>query len=299
MWQLILLLSLLTGLTGFSQNVGIGTENPHSSAKLEVSSTNSGFLPPRMTYAQRNSISNPAEGLIIYCTDCLPKQVQVYNGTQWTDFSGGTAAVNYLQLPSVTIGSQIWQNKNLDVVTYRNGDIIPQVTDATQWANLTTGAWCWYNNDSSTYAATQGRLYNWYAVNDPRGLAPQAWHVPRYSEWKTLVKYLDSNADTSCNYSTQCTPSTIAGGKVKATGTTYWLSPNTGATNSSGFSALGAGVRFDYGPFDGIKDYTQFWNADQFSSTWAPFNTLQSQNAAFVFDRYFKTWGRSVRCVKD
>jgi uncharacterized protein (TIGR02145 family) len=88
--------------------------------------------------------------------------------------------------------------KNLNVSKYKNGDIIPQVTDGTQWANLTTGAWCWYNNDSATYAATYGKLYNWYAVNDPRGLAPEGWHVPSDGEWNILIKYLDPIADTFC-----------------------------------------------------------------------------------------------------
>jgi len=87
----------------------------------------------------------------------------------------------------VVIGSQVWSSKNLDVTTYSNGDVIPQVSNAAQWYNLTTGAWCWYNNDSATYASTYGKLYNWYAVNDSRGLAPNGWHVPANSDWATLI----------------------------------------------------------------------------------------------------------------
>ncbi|MBL0357963.1 MAG: fibrobacter succinogenes major paralogous domain-containing protein [Chitinophagaceae bacterium] len=94
-------------------------------------------------------------------------------------------------LPYVLICSQAWTKKNLDVDQYRNGDPIPQVTDAVQWAGLTSGAWCWYNNDSATYAAIYGRLYNWYAINDPRQLAPEGWYIPSNADgapWSTAVQ---------------------------------------------------------------------------------------------------------------
>ena len=128
-------------------------------------------------------------------------------------------------LPNVIIGAQTWSAKNLDITTYRNGDTIPQVTDPEQWGALTTGAWCYYNNDS-TNNAIYGKLYNWYAVIDSRGLAPLGWHVPSDKEWYTLIDYL-GGVD-------------IAGGKMKSV-SSLWISPNTGATNSSGFSALPGG----------------------------------------------------------
>jgi len=107
---------------------------------------------------------------------------------------------------SVKIGNQVWMSTNLNVDIYRNGDIIPQVTDPTAWAELTTGAWCYYNNDSLK-GAIYGKLYNWYAVNDPRGLAPKGWHIPTDEEWITLVNSLGGD--------------TVAGGKMKSTGT-WW-----------------------------------------------------------------------------
>src|SRR5205085_6409714 len=122
----------------------------------------------------------------------------------------------------------------LSVSTYLNGDTIPSITDPTIWASLTTGAYCYYNNDSTTYAATYGKLYNWYAVNDPRGLAPLGWHIPSDAEWTTLENCLGG--------------SSVAGGAMKETGITYWLSPNTSATNSSGFTGLPGGYR---NPSDG------------------------------------------------
>ena len=122
---------------------------------------------------------------------------------------------------SVVIGNQDWMSQNLDVAVYTDGTPIPQVTDPNVWISLTTGAWCWYNNDSATYAATYGRLYNWYAVNDARGFAPQGWHIPSEAEYRTLETTLGS-------------PFVAAGGAMKST--TGWNAPNTGATNSSGFA---------------------------------------------------------------
>ena len=98
---------------------------------------------------------------------------------------------------TVTIGNQVWTSKNLDVSTYRNGDAIPQVQDANAWENLTTGAWCYYDNDASN-GTKYGKLYNWYAVNDPRGLAPKGYHIPTDAEWTQLSDYLggESKAGT-------------------------------------------------------------------------------------------------------
>jgi hypothetical protein len=118
-----------------------------------------------MTNAQRNAIVSPQAGLMIWCNNCgTSGELQVYNGTSWTNTMGGTPSV-----PGIKIGTQLWAPKNLNVSTYRNGEPIPHVTDAAAWANLTTGAYCYYDNDSDTYAGIFGKLYNWYAVNDPRG----------------------------------------------------------------------------------------------------------------------------------
>src|SRR5450432_4786545 len=132
---------------------------------------------------------------------------------------------------SVKICDQTWMTKNLDVSTYRNGDPIPQVTNDETWSILKTGAWCWYKNDSATYASTYGRLYNWFAVNDSRRLAPIGWHIPTEAEWSTLSVCLGDFE--------------VVGGKMKETGTTHWSNPNKGATNTSGFAALPGGNRGD------------------------------------------------------
>lgn len=140
------------------------------------------------------------------------------------------------QYQTVKIGSQVWMKENLKVTRYRNGDPIPRVTVNSEWVDLATGAYCACYNDEGTTAFTYGYLYNWYAVDDRRNLAPAGWHVPTDAEWQILMDYLGGEI--------------LAGGKLKETGTSHWASPNTGATNESGFTARPGGIRgFDYGRF--------------------------------------------------
>ena len=209
------------------------------------------------------------------------------NAASVTDINGNV-------YPSVNIGTQTWMQKNLNVSKYKNGDIIPQVTNPTQWAALTTGAWCWYNNDSATYAATYGKLYNWYAVNDPRGLAPDGWHVPSDGDWNKLVKYLDANADTTC---IGCTQSSMAGGAMKSN--TNWNSPNTGATNSSGFSALPGGSRNADLTFNFIGNNSNWWSSNEAGSTSAGSRNLFYINSNFDRGNYSKSLGFSVRALRN
>ncbi len=206
-------------------------------------------------------------------------------------FTSGIAEV----LPSVTIGAQVWTTQNLSVANYLNGDIIPKVTDSAQWRALTTGAWCWYNNDSATYAATYGRLYNWYAVNDARGLAPQGWHIPSDAEWNRLIKYLDKNADTTCS---QCFQSSISGGAMKSV--TGWDAPNKGATNISGFTGLPGGYRgleFYWVNSDGM-----WWSSTNYGYDFdqsAYYRGLRFDSCDVWRGETSRCWGFSVRCVKD
>lgn len=183
---------------------------------------------------------------------------------------------------SVTIGTQKWMKKNLDVDHYRNGDPIPQVQDATQWAELTTGAWCYYGNDPNN-GNLYGKLYNWYAVNDPRGLAPQEWHIPVDSEWGTLSEYLGGDS--------------FSGGELKST--TGWNIPNIGATNSAGFTALPGGARTDDGAFFYIGFFGYWWTASEMDSNNAKSRSISSNNSSLTTNSNNKFYGCSVRCVKD
>jgi len=185
---------------------------------------------------------------------------------------------------TVKIGKQVWMAENLKVTHYRNGDPISNITINRNWEKLKTGAYCNYNNDES-YVPVYGRLYNWYAVNDVRGLAPEGWHVPTDEEWRTLVDYLGGNL--------------IAGDKLKETGTERWSSPNTGATNESGFSGLPGGYRYYDGTFYYLGSYAYFWSASSYLGGYAWSRRL-------VYDcsdvrRYYSGMrgGFSVRCVRD
>lgn len=253
-----------------------------------------------MTFNQRNAISNPSPGLIIWCSNCDSSgQVQVFNGFKWTNLVGGSAALPVVtNLPSVTIGSQIWSSKNLDVARYRNGDPIPQVKDSAQWVNLTTGAWCWYNNDSATYASTYGKLYNWYAVNDPRGLAPLGWRIPTDSDWNKLTKFVDPAADTLICFT--CI-SYFGGGPLKEAGTSHWLSPNTGATNSSGFTGLPGGNRYR-GSFIELGLFGFWWSDGGPDNSFIWIRQLRWGQSDFIrtyLGESSKNIGYSVRVVRD
>ena len=192
---------------------------------------------------------------------------------------------------TVTICNQTWTKTNLNVSKYRNGDVIPQVTDATQWNNLTTGAWCYYNNDPSN-GAIYGKLYNWYAVNDSRGLAPQGWHVPTNAEWTTLTTCLGGVA--------------AAGAKMKETGDSHWLSPNIDANNSSGFTALPGGSReyddlftFEF-TFTSIRANANWWSSSEYNNN-AHYRYLNYVPGYVICDCSDgnKVNGYSVRCIKD
>ena len=182
----------------------------------------------------------------------------------------------------VRIGTQIWMIRNLNVSRYRNGDPIPQVTDPTQWANLTTGAWCYYQNNSAN-GVVYGKLYNWYAVNDPRGLAPQGYHLPSEAEWTIMIDFLGGIF--------------LAGGDLKAT--TLWNSPNAGASNNSFFTALPAGYRNSDGTFFYLGGVGFWWSATAYDATYAFFCSMSCLNDDVNGGGGVMTPGFSVRCVKD
>ena len=186
---------------------------------------------------------------------------------------------------TVHIGSQIWLKENLKVTHYRNGDPIPNVTNNTTWGNLTTGAYCDYNNTPSI-SATYGKLYNWYTVNDSRNLCPIAWHVPTDAEWTTLTSYLGGE--------------NVAGGKLKETDTTHWNPPNTGATNETGFTALPAGSRNYIGGFQGIGIFGYWWSStEEISSVSAWERSMLFNDIAVNRNDYVIESGFSVRCIMD
>jgi len=196
---------------------------------------------------------------------------------------------------TITIGTQIWLVENLKTTHYRNGDAIANVTDNTTWNNLTTGGYCDYNNNSNN-VSTYGRLYNWYAVNDSRNIAPAGWHVATDNDWKILEIFLGMSQQAAD--STMVWRGTDQGNKLKEAGNTHWLSPSAG-TNSSGFSAFPGGYRFNSGSFTNMGSNGLWWTSTVYNTTFAWYRDI-SYNKPNVYRSYhYKNFGFNVRCVKD
>lgn len=185
----------------------------------------------------------------------------------------------------VTIGSQCWLGENLKVTHFRDGSPIPEITDDLEWKNLTTPGMVSYGNDNGN-DATYGKLYNWFAIADPRGICPEGFHVPHDNEWTVLTKYLDPDNE-------------FAGGRMKEVGTDHWLEPNEGANNSSGFTGLPGGMRFNEGQFDHLGLRGLFWSTREDHDFEAYFLTLTYETAVAHQTVIYKQSGVSCRCVKD
>jgi uncharacterized protein (TIGR02145 family) len=195
---------------------------------------------------------------------------------------------------TVKIGTQVWMSENLKTTKYNDGTTIPNVTDNTAWAALTTGAYSDYSNTPGN-STTYGRLYNWYAVdnnattkvasNGGKNVCPTGWHIPTDAEWTTLTTYLGGEA--------------VAGGKLKETGLTHWITPNTGATNETGFTALPGGYRGYGGSYDDVGNYGYWWSSTEYATTYAWNRTMNYDGADVYRAGSNKQYGFSVRCVRD
>jgi len=226
---------------------------------------------------------------------------------------------------TVTIGTQVWSTKNLDVATFRNGDPIPQAKTEEEWeaaGDNKQPAWCYYENNTAN-GTKYGKLYNWYAVNDARGLAPTGYHIPTDEEWTALSTFLGGED--------------VAGKKMKSS--SGWNSYKTGGsktcpncanwnaeyrkkvpchtckdtrsvaapkvshvgngTNSSGFSGLPGGCRGDYGSFANVGNNGYWWSASEYNETSAWGRVLDYGSSNLYRYDYYKYYGFSVRCVKD
>ena len=196
----------------------------------------------------------------------------------------------------VTIGNQCWMKENLKTTKYRNGSPIPGNLSDAAWSSTTGGAQADYDNDP-TNKATYGKLYNFYAVADPRGLCPTGWHVPSDAEWQTLETALGMPAAELNNTGGRGSAQNV-GGKMKSV-SPLWLSPNAGATNSSGFAGLPGGNRNNIITYFGIGDDGYWWSSTQVSTSLAWFRNL-NYSMGYVYRNYLnKSYGFSVRCVRD
>jgi uncharacterized protein (TIGR02145 family) len=219
----------------------------------------------------------------------VPLKGQLYS------VGNGLKDVDGREYGSVIIGEQEWMSENLNTARYRNGQLITNVQDGSVWQNLKTGAWAFYNNDEAI-GADFAKLYNWYAVDDARGLCPVGWTVPDNDDWSELIHFLGG--------------SEVAGGKLKATGTEFWVSPNTGASNDSGLNGLPGGYRaLSGGVFYTIGLSGIWWSANPNFDVVNPPNDLYERYSNYVvasrdserlnMDSGLSGRGYSVRCIKD
>lgn len=198
---------------------------------------------------------------------------------------------------TIKIGNQWWMAENLKVTHYRNGDPIPNVTDNGQWSNLNTGAWCAYANDVAN-ADTYGLLYNWFAVNDSRNIAPEGWHVPTDREWKQLEMALGMSRDEADDTGWR---GTNEGSKL-AGNAELWNNgdlKNNAEFGSSGLSGLPGGYRLGYGLFAGLGLYAAFWSSTEYLSSYAWYRSLLYNSTDVARYDTSKEVGFSVRCVRD
>ncbi len=223
----------------------------------------------------------PAEISVLFYEDGYPK-------TLITDIDGNS-------YNTVEIGTQTWMSENLKTTKYSNGEAIPNVTNNTSWAGLTSGAYCWYNNDASAYKNSFGALYNFYAVTDSRNICPTGWHVPSDAEWTTLTDYLTNNG-----YGYEDSGSDIAKSMAAKSGwATDATAGNVGndqaSNNSSGFSALPSGHRqFTGNAFAGAGVYVDWW-----SSTANYYRSMHTAGNSVTRNAYPERSGFAVRCLKD
>lgn len=199
----------------------------------------------------------------------------------------GFGCISYAQ--TITIGTQVWMTKNLDVATFRNGDTIPQAKTDDEWSDFwleAQPAWCYYDNDPAN-GAKYGKLYNWYAVNDPRGLAPVGYHIPSDAEWTRLADFLGGE--------------NVAGTKMRSkSGWDSYPGGSGNGTNTSGFSGLPGGNRDPGGRFDFIEQNGFWWSSTESNKKHAAW----SRDLWYIkgsVDRYdvSKDYGFSVRCLRD
>lgn len=229
--------------------------------------------------------ANPSPGTIRW----TGSDFEAYNGLTWVTMTGGHTAPatdpdgNIYQ--TLRIGDQIWFLENLRTTKYSDGSNIQFVTDNNQWAGLTSGAYCWFENNN-IYEIPHGKLYNWFAVDDGRGLCPDGFRVPSTADFTELVEFLGGHF--------------VAGGKLKQDGFSTWISPNTDATNSSKFNAVSTGDRHPSGVHQSgfFGYYTNLWASDEASSTEGASLFLGTGTASAPLSSRDKKYGEPVRCVK-
>jgi uncharacterized protein (TIGR02145 family) len=268
-------------------NPNMGNQRTEDGSGIGSFNTIMRGLTSSMTYYARSYAKN-SNGVVAY-----GNEVSFTTGSVAPSFVCGSSTVSDVDnntYNTVQIGTQCWTQSNLKTSKFRNGDNIPTGLSNSSWQNTTSGAYAIYNNDLVN-DGLYGKLYNHYAVTDSRGLCPTGWHVPTDAEWTTLGNHLGG--------------SSVAGGALKSTAMQPtpggWNPPNTGATNSSGFTALPGGRRYDLGDFNIMSSYGFWWSSSVLSGSSAWFRDLADYGSFFTRDTSgsSRTSGYSVRCCRD
>jgi uncharacterized protein (TIGR02145 family) len=301
--SLIIAVLVLISNALFAQ-VGINADNsiPDNSAMLDVKSTSKGALLPRMTQSQILAISNPANGLQVFCTTDNKMYIYINQPGVWKEVAYGTGTITIpltdvrdgKTYSTVLVGNQLWMGQNLNIGTKISG-----TTDQTD--NGIIEKYCYNNIDEN--CNIHGGLYQWGEVvqylngasntaswnpvptGNVVGICPAGWHIPSYDEMNVLITFLGGES--------------AAGGKMKESGVAHWASPNTGATNTSGLTMLGGGDRISDGSFESLNISGNYWSASESSPTYVVYRYLVYNSAVIYPGNYFKTMGFSLRCVKD
>jgi len=266
-------------------------------AMLEVKSTDKGFLPPRMTTAQRDAISPPVEGLMIYNTD--QKALNIFDGTSWTSlysFVCGLSMIDTRDMKvykTVQIGTQCWMAQNLNVGARKNGNVDHSDNDILE-------KYCY--GDAESNCGLYGGLYQWdemmqYVTTEgTKGICPDGWHIPSDSDWCILATFLASQI-IDCAYLYY--DNNDAGGQMKET--TTWRAPNSGASNSSGFTGLPGGYRAYYGlQYAEMYNHGLWWSSTQYTDPdYSMYWDLYHSAEGVARYASLKADGLSVRCLKD
>lgn len=290
-----------------AQSVGINADGsvPNPSAGLDVNFTNKGFLPPRLTTVQIEAIVNPADGLQVYNTTVGKLYVFVAEAAMWKEISYGTSTISppfvcgtslfsdprdSKTYNSVQIGTQCWMKENIAWLP----SVVGPATGSTSISYYYV--YGYDGIDVPTAKATSnfqtyGVLYNWPAS---LSACPSGWHLPTDDEWCSLATYLDATVNCSATGLT----GTDAGGKMKETDFTHWTTPNTGATNTSGFTALPGGYK-GANSFTDLGSFGTWWSSSQESSDNSWFRYLIYNSSSISRISSYKAGGFSVRCLKD
>jgi uncharacterized protein (TIGR02145 family) len=310
---LLLALLLSLGLNSIAQ-VAVNNDgsSPDASAMLDVKSADRGVLLPRMTATEIADIVNPANGLLVYNTD--DKKLYFYDdvASEWKEIAVGAGIIEPVipftcgdafvdsrdskSYSTVQIGTQCWMAENLNIGTRIDGSQDQVENTPTEFIEK----YCY--NDLDANCATYGGLYQWdemmqyITTEGTQGICPDGWHLPDDDEWMTLEEEVESTTGVAWN--TFGFRGTDAGGNLKEAGTSHWNSPNTGATNSSGFKALPGGYRDPNGTFGNLNDHGIFWSSSSMSGPPIRRALLSSSKQIGRSDMP-KEAGFSVRCIRD